>query len=259
MLCKCRDIDMSKVSEILNKITDRVSGIYSKFNSAIIVAGGNGTRASTDGTTKQMMPLLGIPVIVRTVNVFESCKFINEIIIVAKSDELKAYGLFGEQYGWKKVVSVVTGGETRQLSVLEGFKKISDKSEFVYIHDGARCLVTEKNIADVGHAACFHGAAFAAKKASETARIEDGKKLTTLDRSKLWLAQTPQVFMTELYRASAYTALKEGTQATDDIALAEAAGFEAKPVDCGSENIKITDPHDFAVAEAILNYRERSN
>ena len=72
---------MSKISNLLNKLTDRMSGIYSKFGSAIIVAAGSGTRASTDGTTKQMMPLLGIPVIARTVGVFESCKFIKEILL----------------------------------------------------------------------------------------------------------------------------------------------------------------------------------
>lgn len=248
---------MSKLSEILNKLTDRISGITAKFNSAIIVAAGNGTRASSE-TTKQMVPLLGIPVVARTINVFENCKFINEIIVVAKSNELKEYEKFKDLYGWKKVSAVVTGGETRQLSVLAGFKKISDKSDYVYIHDGARCLVTEKNIANVGHAACLHGAAFAAKKATETVRIEDNNKLSTLDRNKIWLAQTPQVFMTELYRAAAYSAQKNNFSATDDIMLAEELGFDAVPVDCGGENIKITNPYDFAIAEAILCYREKT-
>ncbi len=250
---------MGKLSEFLNKLTDRTSGIMAKFNSAIIVAAGNGTRASTGEITKQMIPLLGIPVVARTVSIFEQCKFINEIIIVAKKEEISSYEAFKGEYGWKKIAAVVPGSDTRQLSVLEGFKKISDKSEFVYIHDAARCLVTEKNIADVGHAACFHGAAFAARRASETIRIEDNQKMSTLDRSKIWLAQTPQVFMTELYRASAYSALKSNFTATDDVMLAEAAGFEAVAVDCGGQNMKITDPYDFAVAEAILHYRGRGD
>ena len=70
---------MGKLSEFLNKLTDRTSGIMAKFNSAIIVAAGNGTRASTGEITKQMIPLLGIPVVARTVSIFEQCKFINEI------------------------------------------------------------------------------------------------------------------------------------------------------------------------------------
>lgn len=244
-----------ELSSLLRKVTDRISGVDSKFNSAIIVAAGSGTRASTVGVTKQMMPLLGIPVVARTVSVFETCDFIDEIVIVSKSDELSLYDGFAREYGWKKVVAVVPGRETRQLSVIEGFKRISDRSQYVYIHDAARCLVTEKMIADVGHAACMKGAAYAAKRAHETVRIEENDTQTTLDRDKLWLAQTPQVFMTEMYRASAYSALKNGITATDDVMLAESAGFSAVPVDCGGQNIKITDPYDFAVAAAILNYR----
>ena len=194
---------MSKVSAILNKLTDRIVGIDAKFNSAIIVAGGSGTRAMTDGTTKQMKTVLGIPVVARTVSTFESCPFINEIIVVAKREEIPLYDSMQVTYGWKKLVAVVAGGETRQESVLNGFKKISDKSDFVYIHDAARCLVTESMIAAVGHAAVFHGAAIAAHKASDTVKTVEEKKLKTLDRNNIWLAQTPQVFMTDLYRAAA--------------------------------------------------------
>ena len=110
-------------------------------------------------------------------------------------------------------------------------------------------------ISEVGHAACMKGAAYAAKKAHETVRSEENGTHTTLDRDRIWLAQTPQVFMTEMYRAAAYSALKNGITATDDVMLAEAAGFSAVPVDCGGQNIKITNPYDFAVAAAILNYR----
>jgi 2-C-methyl-D-erythritol 4-phosphate cytidylyltransferase len=243
-------------SSIMNGITDHVNGIYTKFNSAIIVAAGNGTRAGGE-QTKQMTLLCGIPVIVRTVNTFEKCKFINEIIIVAKDDELEIYDSFIKEYGWKKVKAVVPGGNTRQASVLIGFKKISDKSQFVYIHDGARCLVTEKMIAQVGHAACIHGAAIAAHKASDTVKIKEHKKLSTPDRNAIWLAQTPQVFMTEMYRAAAYSALKDHTAVTDDASLCESLGFDVIPVDCTSQNIKITTPYDFAIAEAILKFREK--
>lgn len=250
---------MGRLSDFLNKTVDITVGINRKFNSAIIVAAGSGTRAATGkGSTKQMVGLMGIPVVARTVSVFENCKFINEIVIVAKKDEIPLYKEMQKKYGWKKTSSIVAGGNTRQLSVIEGFKKISDKSDFVYIHDGARCLVTEKNIADVGRAAYIHGSAFAAKRPSETVRIENGEestKMTTLDRNKIWLAQTPQVFKTEIYRASAYYALKNGFEATDDISLAEKSGFSSVAVDCGSMNMKITEPQDFEIAEAIIRFR----
>ena len=242
-------------SSVLNGITDRINGIYTKYNSAIILAGGSSTR--TGGSkTKQLVPVMGVPTVVRTVSVFENCKFINEIIIVAKGSEMALYDDWKIKYGWKKVKKIVLGGSDRQSSVLNGFKSISDKSEYVYIHDGARCLVTEEMIRNVGHAACIHGAAIAAQKATDTVKVIDDKKLSTIDRNNVWLAQTPQVFMTEMYRAAVYTAKTNGTVATDDASLVEALGFEVFPVDCGKENMKITSPCDFAIAEAILKYRE---
>ncbi|MBQ7779286.1 MAG: 2-C-methyl-D-erythritol 4-phosphate cytidylyltransferase [Clostridia bacterium] len=242
-------------SSVLNGITDRINGIYTKYNSAIILAGGSSTRIGGH-KTKQLMPIMGVPTVVRTVSVFEKCKFIDEIIIVAKGDEMSLYDEWKKRYGWEKVTKIVLGGADRQASVLNGFKSISDKSDFVYIHDGARCLITEEMIRNVGHAACIHGAAIAAQKATDTVKVIDGKKLSTIDRNNVWLAQTPQVFMTEMYRAAAYSAKKDGTVATDDASLVEAIGFEVVPVDCGKENMKITSPCDFAIAEAILKFRE---
>ena len=242
-------------SSVLNGITDRINGIYTKYNSAIILAGGSSTRIG-GSKTKQLVPVMGVPTVVRTVSVFENCKFINEIIIVAKGSEMAFYDDWKIKYGWKKVKKIVLGGSDRQSSVLNGFKSISDKSEYVYIHDGARCLVTEEMIRNVGHAACIHGAAIAAQKATDTVKVIDDKKLSTIDRNNVWLAQTPQVFMTEMYRAAVYTAKTNGTVATDDASLVEALGFEVFPVDCGKENMKITSPCDFAIAEAILKYRE---
>ena len=242
-------------SSVLNGITDRINGIYTKYNSAIILAGGSSTRIG-GSKTKQLVPVMGVPTVVRTISVFENCKFINEIIIVAKGSEMALYDDWKIKYGWKKVKKIVLGGSDRQSSVLNGFKSISDKSEYVYIHDGARCLVTEEMIRNVGHAACIHGAAIAAQKATDTVKVIDDKKLSTIDRNNVWLAQTPQVFMTEMYRAAVYTAKTNGTVATDDASLVEALGFEVFTVDCGKENMKITSPCDFAIAEAILKYRE---
>ena len=112
-------------SSVLNGIADRIGGVYTKYNSAIILAGGSSTRIGGE-KTKQLMPILGIPTVVRTVSVFEKCKFINEIIIVAKDDEMVLYDGWKKEYGWKKVTKIVLGGADRQASVLNGFKSISD-------------------------------------------------------------------------------------------------------------------------------------
>ncbi len=247
---------MNPVSNLLNKITDRLVGIDAKFGSAILLAGGCGSRASTDGKTKQMVSLMGMPLVARTISVFESCPFINEIIVVAKKDEIPLYDEMQIRYGWLKLVAVVEGGDTRQASALNGFKQVSDRSRLVYIHDAARCLVTRDMIAQVGHAAVFSGAATAGHKATDTIKTDEKGPLATLDRSHIWIAQTPQVFLTEVYRAAAYSAAQKGLTATDDAMLAEALGFSVTPVECGPENIKITYPCDFAIAEAILKHRD---
>ncbi len=85
---------------------------------------------------------------------------------------------------------------------------------------------------------------------------KDRKVTKTLDRATLWRAGTPQVFRADLYRAAAFTAQKEGFEATDDNMLAERIGYAVRMVDCGEENIKLTTKTDLYIAEAILRSRE---
>ncbi|MBE6611083.1 MAG: 2-C-methyl-D-erythritol 4-phosphate cytidylyltransferase [Ruminococcaceae bacterium] len=230
------------------------------FTSAIIAAAGRGTRMCDEsGTTKQMMELCGLPVIVRTLKAFEESALINEIIVVALAEEIEIYDRYRSEYGLTKISAIVPGGDTRQESVLCGFEAISDKSDFVAIHDGARCLITPEMIDKVLNEAFRKGAATAAVKASDTVKRADIKGFITetINRDELWLAQTPQIFKTEVYRAAAYVAKEEGFAATDDNMLAEHVGFQVKLVDCGTDNIKITTPADLAIAEVILRRRTK--
>lgn len=223
------------------------------FTSAVIVAAGAGTRMNSD-KTKQLMTLCGIPVIVRTLSAFEECQLIDEIIVAARDDEIELYDEFIRRYKFKKIKAVVKGKSTRQESVLAGFEAVSDNAEFVAIHDGARCLITPEQIEKVVRAAYSNGAATAACKVSDTVKRVNlnGVIEETIDRDSIWLAQTPQVFKTELYRAAAYVAKDEGFVATDDNMLAENIGYPVKAVDCTKENLKLTTPFDLALAEAIL-------
>ncbi len=230
------------------------------FTSAIIVAAGKGTRMQdASGKTKQHLTLCGIPVVARTLMAFEKCDKINEIIIVARKEEMGEYERYASEYGITKISAVVKGGQTRQDSVLCGFEAIDDRCEFVAIHDGARCLITVENIDAVLHDAYAYGAATAATMATDSIKRADkyGFITETVERENLWTVQTPQIFKTELYRAAAYVCKDEGFTATDDNALAEHVGFRVKLTDVGRENIKITTPTDLTVAEAILSQREK--
>jgi 2-C-methyl-D-erythritol 4-phosphate cytidylyltransferase len=148
---------------------------------------------------------------------------------------------------------------TRQESVLNGLEKINPKAKFVAIADGARCLTNEDQITAVCRAAYKYKAATAAHRSTDTVKIADSKGFieSTADRSTVWLAQTPQVFKTSLYRAAAYTALKKGFEATDDNSLVEFIKHPVRLVECGAQNIKITTREDLPVAEAILLERKR--
>ena len=207
--------------------------------------------------TKQMTELCGKPVVVHTLLAFQACEAVKEIIVVAREDELGAYAEFEKTYGLTKLRQVVPGGATRQESVMLGTKGLSYRSEYVAIHDGARCLITPDEITEVLRQACIYGAAAAAEMMTDTVKRCDDRGFVTetVDRSALMRAQTPQCFKTSLYLASAYTAERDGFEATDDCSVAEHAGFPVRMVDCGRTNMKITTPEDLVIARALLTSR----
>ena len=154
-----------------------------------------------------------------------------------------------------KLTKLVQGGETRAESVKNGFSAIDKKAKYVAIHDGARCLITPEMIRKVLRAAYRNKAASAATSVSDTVKLSDKRHMIsqTLDRDLIYLAQTPQVFHADLYRAALAKCNPEGC--TDDNQLMEQLGVAVKLVDCGKENIKITRPEDIRFAELLLAAR----
>ncbi|MBE6564140.1 MAG: 2-C-methyl-D-erythritol 4-phosphate cytidylyltransferase [Ruminococcaceae bacterium] len=249
---------MTDSGKKINRIFKAFTGEKKRyFTSAVIVAAGRGSRMGETAVPKQLMLINGIPVVVHTLLAFERSEYINEIIVVAREEELALYDRFKAEYGLSKLVKAVKGGESRQASVLKGFQAVSESCRFVCIHDGARCLVTDEIIENVCHNAYIHGCAIASVPCSDTLKKEkQGFISGTVDRSTVRAAQTPQVFDADIYRAVAYTAIKDKKLVTDDASLAEAYGFKVRLVDGSSENIKITQPVDLLFAEAILNHRQ---
>ena len=226
---------------------------------AIILAAGVGSRMqSRDGRTKQTMTVCGLPLVVHTVRAFDRCPYIDDIILVCRREERALLEAWMREYGIRKFRRSVVGGSTRQMSAIAGFEAIDgERVRFVAIHDAARCLITSDMIADVVSAAYAHRAASAATRVHDTVKRANGAGdvLGTVDRRDLWLAQTPQVFSADLYRAAAYTAAQAGFAATDDMMLCERIGQTVRLIDCGEENFKITTPTDLARAEFVLSRR----
>lgn len=227
--------------------------------SAVILAGGSSLRFGGD-TPKQFLPLCGKPLIVHSMLAFEKTPCVKEIIIVCRQDDAVRYEVMAKEYGITKFKKAVVGGATRQESSMAGLNATNRDIEHVLIHDGARPLVTPKNVQDVAKAAKRYRAACAASVSRDTVKIsdKDGFISRTEDRSFVYLAATPQGFYKPLLEACAYSAMKENFSVTDDASLLEHYAYPVKLVDCTSENIKITTRSDLIMAEAIMKCREES-
>ena len=243
----------------MGKISSLIRDSFGKkrFNSAVILAAGNGTRFSEE-KAKQFTEILGVPLLVRSALAFEESDLIHEIVVVTRSSEIDNCRKMLRSYGITKATRIVQGGETRQESAKNGFDAVNPACDFVAIHDAARCLVTSEMIEAVIESAYVDGAAVAASKVTDTIKRTSlsGIVKETISREDLWAVQTPQVFMADMYRAAAYTAVKDNFAGTDDSILCERIGFGVRMVDCGRTNIKITYPEDVLFAEKIIETRE---
>jgi 2-C-methyl-D-erythritol 4-phosphate cytidylyltransferase len=222
------------------------------MNSVIIVAAGSGTRFGAE-KPKQFLEIHGKPIIIHTLEKFENCPAIDEIVLVLPAQEIKNFDAAKEKYGLKKLVKIIAGGKTRAESVANGLKKIDgEKVKVVAVHDGARPLVASDEITQVVEKAGECGAACLVATVTDTIKEVSGDKIVrTVDRRNLRRALTPQAFRFEiLQKAFAQADLSEA--ATDECFLIEKLGFEIAAVEGSARNIKITHPEDLRIAEMFL-------
>ena len=243
--------------KFFSKIVGKVKEVKRGKVCAIILCAGGSTRFSNGQESKQFATIYDVPVILRTILAFEETESISEIILVARKDDIDELKSLVCENGIQKVSCIVVGGSTRQESAFKGFKHVSDKSTFIAIHDGARCLVTPNIIESVLAAAEKHLAATAASKVTDTVKISDNECFIkkTINRENVWNVQTPQIFEKKLYTTAIYNAKQNGIEATDDCMLVENIGYKIKLVETGKENIKITVKEDICLAENILSRR----
>ena len=245
---------MGKLSSLIRAKEEK-----KRFNSAVILAAGNGTRMNDD-RAKQFIEIRGLPVLVRSAMAFEQSPEIHEIVVVTRAADIEGCTKILRDHGITKLTRVIAGGSTRQESAKLGFDAVNPACDYVAIHDAARCLVTPDNIEAVMETAYVSGSAACASRVVDTIKKTNGANTITetIDRENTWLVQTPQVFMADMYRAAAYMAVKDHVVATDDCMLCERLGFQVKLVDTGRFNIKVTYPEDITMAEMILAIREKN-
>ena len=222
---------------------------------AIILSAGASHRM-TGNVTKQLMKIAGTSVVRRTALAFASAKNITNIVVVAKAEEIS--DIKSEVSDITKLTAVIPGGESRAESARIGFYSVKDRSDFVAINDGARCLVTPDIIDKVVLSGIELGAASAGAPVTDTVKRVDGELsiLGTVRREELYFTTTPQVFSTEIYEKACNRYTGDLGVITDDNMLVEAIGVRIKLIDCGKENIKITTAEDVGYAEFLLKKRE---
>ncbi len=221
---------------------------------AIIVGGGQGTRIK-GVLPKQFLMLGDKPIAAHAIEKFENCNLIDEIILVVPEDYLSySTQRVIDKFGFRKADKIVPGGENRQDSVYAGLKACPIGTSIVAIHDAVRPLISSDKISASIELCNEKRAVVLAVPPKDTVkRGEDGLIVTTLDRDKLWLIQTPQVFEYELILEAHERAKGEGFVGTDDSVLVERLGKEVAILEGDYSNIKITTEEDLVLAETLIN------
>lgn len=217
-------------------------------NVAIILGAGNGTRMKSE-KSKLLLEIGSKTVIERSVEAFLSVSDIDEIIVVARAQDIDIYS----ELLTDKRISFVIGGATRQQSVKNAVETVDD-AHLIVIHDGARPLIKCEDIEKTIRAAEEYSAAAVGVFVKDTIKIVDkqGFVESTPDRSTLFAVQTPQIFDFDLYKNAMQKADEQGLDFTDDCQLVELCGGKVKMVEGSYSNIKITTPDDIALAENLL-------
>ncbi|MDP3980281.1 MAG: 2-C-methyl-D-erythritol 4-phosphate cytidylyltransferase [Chlamydiota bacterium] len=225
--------------------------------SVIIVAAGSGSRFIASSVPKAFYPIRRMPMILYSLNVFEQCSLVSEVIVVLKKD------LIGVP--WKKMVgkrtyskikAIVPGGATRSRSVQEGVRVVNQNAECILIHDAARPFLSQRLIRDVIEKAIFVGAAVPGIPVTSTLKEidENACVVKTHERGRFRAIQTPQAFRRELLEEAYRTMPEEMDRATDEACLIEWMGKRVIVVNGEEQNIKITTEHDLIVAKAYFNH-----
>ena len=232
--------------------------VMSKFT-AIVLSAGVGSRMKSD-IPKQYMDLNGKPVIYYSLKAFEESDFSSIVLVCGKNDVDYCKKEIVEKYGFTKVKAVVAGGKERYHSVYEGLK-MAEGSDYVFIHDGARPMITPQMIRRLQDVVIVEETAVAGMPVKDTIKIVDENNYveSTPERKYVWQVQTPQCFSYSIIYEAYKAVITDETEGvpippiTDDaMVLSYATDYEVKMVEADYKNIKITTPEDILVASVLL-------
>jgi len=221
---------------------------------ALVPAAGQGKRMG-GAHSKPYLLLEGKPILAHTLLELERCPLVDEVVLMVERGEIeRARASVVEEFRLQKVGAILAGGVQRQDSVWEGLKTIQDDCDLVMVHDGVRPFISQEMLARSIQGAVDCGASIAGMPAKDTVKLVSAQNmvLTTPDRKRVFLVQTPQTFKRDILLRAYRQAMEDGFYATDEASLVERLGMPVKVVEGSYENIKITTPEDLVVGEMIL-------
>jgi 2-C-methyl-D-erythritol 4-phosphate cytidylyltransferase len=223
------------------------------MNYGVIVAAGKSARMGT-GADKAFVSLGTKPVLAYSLQAFEKCADIHGVMLVVRKDRVEAARGLAQMFGCFKVKRVVAGGATRQMSVAIGLSNLGEDVKIVSVHDGARPCVTPDLISETIRSAQRCGSGVAGVKITDTVKyVEKGLLVArTLDRDRLWAAQTPQTFRFDLLRKAYAEVKRRRATITDEASALELISEDVHLVPAPVSNIKITFPDDLVLAASLM-------
>lgn len=218
---------------------------------AVIVAGGVGARMNHD-LPKQFLLLKEKPVLYHAIAVFFDSFDDIDIILVLPEEHINKGKEIITSYFTKKNITIVAGGSTRFYSVKNGLHEIKEEA-IVFVHDAARCLVSKQLLQSAYDAAMIYDTAIPVIDATDSLRVIGNDTSSPLDRNKIKLVQTPQVFKSALLLPAFEADYDESF--TDESTVVESMGYQVHLIKGETQNIKITNPIDLLIAEKIMEER----
>ena len=221
-------------------------------NIAIIPSGGIGTRLNSP-IPKQYIEVLGKELIYYTLNTFQNCNLIDQIIIPAHESYFDLLHQIKEKYGFTKIKKIVAGGKERQDSVYQGFlNSDSEKEDLIIVHDAARPLLSPELLEKAILLANEKSAAIVALKARDTLLNIESNKSEYLDRNNIYYIQTPQICKNYLMEKAYKIAIENNFLGTDESMLLKNANIDFEIVEGESINFKITTNDDLEIFKKLL-------
>lgn len=214
----------------------------------VIVAAGIGSRMNSE-IPKQFLLLDNVPILIRTIQVFNGYDPSMEIRLVLSEEEKESWNKLCQEYNFNLEHAIIIGGETRFHSVLYGINGITSPS-LIAIHDGVRPLVSQRTIDACFRTAEENGTAVPVFPVKDSIREVTGEDSVSRNRMMYKFVQTPQVFQSEILLDAYETEYQESF--TDDASVVEHAGYKIYLCDGNEENMKITSPVDLKIAELML-------